>query len=106
LALVLPPDKTEKDREKMEEWIGSRDACERLGVTLRDLYRLIDNGQIPAYKMGRVVRLRSDDVAAFTGDDGDGEGDDGGALIPARPKPPPSFPGQETPRLTRGGRVP
>ena len=35
-------------------WMGTREACERLGVTLRTLYRFIDEGQLPAYKMGRV----------------------------------------------------
>ena len=45
--------------------MGTRDACERLGVTLRTLYRFIDEGQLPAYKMGRVIRLQSSDVDAF-----------------------------------------
>ena len=37
----------------------------RLGVPLRTLYRLIDEGQLPAYKMGRVIRLKVSDVEAF-----------------------------------------
>jgi excisionase family DNA binding protein len=45
--------------------MGTRDACERLGVTLRTLYRFIDEGQLPAYKMGRVIRLQASDVDAF-----------------------------------------
>jgi excisionase family DNA binding protein len=46
-------------------WMGTREACERLGVTLRTLYRFIDEGQVPAYKMGRVIRLQAADIDAF-----------------------------------------
>lgn len=46
-------------------WMGTRDACERLGVTLRTLYRFIDEGQLPAYKMGRVIRVQEGDIDAF-----------------------------------------
>lgn len=46
-------------------WMGTRDACERLGVTLRTLYRFIDEGQLPAYKMGRVIRLQESDIDTF-----------------------------------------
>jgi excisionase family DNA binding protein len=46
-------------------WMSTRDACERLGVTLRTLYRFIDEGQLPAYKMGRVIRLQSSDIESF-----------------------------------------
>jgi excisionase family DNA binding protein len=45
--------------------MGTREACERLSVTLRTLYRFIDEGQLPAYKMGRVIRLQRSDVDAF-----------------------------------------
>jgi len=46
-------------------WMGTREACERLGVTLRTLYRFIDEGQLPAYKMGRVIRVQASDVEDF-----------------------------------------
>jgi excisionase family DNA binding protein len=46
-------------------WMGTREACERLGVTLRTLYRFIDEGQLPAYKMGRVIRVQESDVEDF-----------------------------------------
>lgn len=49
----------------MIRWMGTREACERLGVTLRTLYRFIDEGQLPAYKMGRVIRLQAGDIDAF-----------------------------------------
>ncbi|MHB1534013.1 MAG: helix-turn-helix domain-containing protein [Acidimicrobiales bacterium] len=47
------------------EWLGTREACERLGVTLRTLYRFIDEGQLPAYKMGRVIRVQASDIDGF-----------------------------------------
>ncbi|MDQ2754766.1 MAG: helix-turn-helix domain-containing protein [Actinomycetota bacterium] len=46
-------------------WMGTKEACERLGVTLRTLYRFIDEGQLPAYKMGRVIRLQETDLDGF-----------------------------------------
>jgi excisionase family DNA binding protein len=46
-------------------WMSTRDACQRLGVTLRTLYRFIDEGQLPAYKMGRVIRLQATDIETF-----------------------------------------
>ena len=82
------------------EWLSTRDAAERLGVSLRTLYRFIDQGDLPAYKMGRVIRLRSIDVTSFAanrpGPSGlehlDPEGDDPGQGLsgvrePRRPRP-------------------
>ena len=46
-------------------WLGTTEAAERLGVVNRTLYRMIDEGQIPAYKMGRVLRLKEADLEAF-----------------------------------------
>lgn len=46
-------------------WMGTREGSARLGVTLRTLYRFIDEGQLPAYKFGRVIRLKESDVQAF-----------------------------------------
>jgi excisionase family DNA binding protein len=47
------------------EWLSSQDAAERLGVSLRTLYKFIDEGQVPAYKFGRVIRLQAGEVDAF-----------------------------------------
>jgi excisionase family DNA binding protein len=47
------------------EWLGTPEAAERLGITQRTLYRLIDEGQVPAYKMGRVLRVKADDLETF-----------------------------------------
>jgi excisionase family DNA binding protein len=46
-------------------WLGTTEAAEFLGVVPRTLYRMIDEGLIPAYKMGRVIRLRADDLDDF-----------------------------------------
>ncbi len=45
--------------------MGTTEACAYLGVVLRTLYKLIDDGEIRAYKVGRVIRLRKADVDAF-----------------------------------------
>jgi excisionase family DNA binding protein len=47
------------------EWLGTPEAAERLGITQRTLYRLIDEGQVPAYKMGRVLRVKATDLDLF-----------------------------------------
>lgn len=46
-------------------WLSTTEVRERLGITLRTLYRLIDEGQIPAYKIGRVIRMKEEDIEAF-----------------------------------------
>ena len=52
-------------RTGVVEWVGTGDAATRLGVTTPTLYRFIDDGRLPAYRMGRVIRLTAADVAAF-----------------------------------------
>ncbi len=46
-------------------WLSTKEASSRLGITLRTLYRLIDEGQVPAYKFGRVIRLKESEVDSF-----------------------------------------
>lgn len=46
-------------------WLGTTEAAEQLGVVPRTLYRMIDEGQIPAYKMGRVIRIKASDLDAY-----------------------------------------
>ena len=46
-------------------WMSSKDAAQRIGITPRTLYRFIDEGQIPAYRIGRVIRLQRSDVESF-----------------------------------------
>lgn len=47
------------------EWLSTADAADRLGINTRTLYRLIDAGEIAAYKFGRVIRVQGRDVEAF-----------------------------------------
>jgi excisionase family DNA binding protein len=44
------------------EWLSTAAAAKRIGITPRTLYRFIDEGQLPAYRMGRVIRLKTSDV--------------------------------------------
>jgi excisionase family DNA binding protein len=53
------------DERAETAWLGTKEAAARLGVTLRSLYRFIDQGDLAAYKFGRVIRLRLDDVDRF-----------------------------------------
>jgi excisionase family DNA binding protein len=46
-------------------WLSTKEASERLGITLRSLYRFIDEGDLAAYKFGRVIRIQEDDVERF-----------------------------------------
>lgn len=46
-------------------WLGTAEAAGWLGITTRTLYRLIDAGDLEAYKFGRVIRLKRADVEAF-----------------------------------------
>ena len=46
-------------------WLSTQDAARRLGVTPRTLYRFIDEGQLPAYRFGRVIRLQLSEVHDF-----------------------------------------
>ena len=46
-------------------WMSTGEAARRLGVTVRTLYRLIDESELPAYKFGRVIRLQESEVETF-----------------------------------------
>lgn len=46
-------------------WMSTKDAAEYLGVNLRTLYRFIDEGDLVAYKFGRVIRMKAEDVDRF-----------------------------------------
>ena len=47
------------------EWLSTQEASRRLGITTRTLYRFVDQGDLPAYRMGRVIRLKATDIDAF-----------------------------------------
>lgn len=47
------------------EWLSTQEAARRLGITTRTLYRFVDQGDLPAYRMGRVIRLKAADIDLF-----------------------------------------
>jgi excisionase family DNA binding protein len=47
------------------EWLSTAEAANRLGITPRTLYRFLDEGQLPGYRFGRVIRLQASDVEGF-----------------------------------------
>jgi excisionase family DNA binding protein len=47
------------------EWLSTPAAADRLGITSRTLYRFIDEGQLAAFKFGRVIRLKKVDVDEY-----------------------------------------
>ncbi len=51
------------DTEK--PFLNPRQAAERLGIAPRELYRIIDAGELVAYKVGRDLGLRPDDLDAY-----------------------------------------
>ncbi len=46
-------------------WKSTAESARILGITPRTLYRFIDQGDIPAYRFGRVIRLKESDLDAF-----------------------------------------
>ncbi len=51
--------------EQPSPWISTREAAERLGVSLRTVYRLIDGGELAAYQIGRNIRVKESDLVRF-----------------------------------------
>lgn len=62
-AVATPSDGVEMSDST--EWFGTTAAAERLGITTRTLYRFIDEGQIVAYRLGRVIRVKGLDLDSF-----------------------------------------
>ncbi|HUR05879.1 MAG TPA: helix-turn-helix domain-containing protein [Nonomuraea sp.] len=48
-----------------DKWLRVPALAKQLGVTIPTLYRILDSGQLPAYKIGRVLRLRRMEVMAY-----------------------------------------
>ena len=46
-------------------WLTVNQACRRLRVTRRQLFRLIDEGELPGYRIGHWIRLRVADIEAY-----------------------------------------
>ncbi len=47
------------------EWLNTEAAARRLGVNPRTIYTFINDGDLKAYRFGRVIRLKASDVASF-----------------------------------------
>lgn len=47
------------------EWFSVEQAGAQLGIGSRTVYGLIDRGELAAYRMGRVYRIRSVDIDAY-----------------------------------------
>lgn len=47
------------------EWLTMTQACRRLKVSRTTLFRLIDRGELPAYRIGWMIRLRVDAVESY-----------------------------------------
>ena len=47
------------------QWLSTHEAAEIIGITSRTLYRFIDEGQLPAYRFGRVIRLKRNEVDSY-----------------------------------------
>lgn len=48
-----------------DEWLSTRKAAKLIGITDHTLYRYVDQGKLPAFRIGRVIRYRRSDVEAF-----------------------------------------
>jgi excisionase family DNA binding protein len=46
-------------------WLSTKEASVRLSITLRSLYRFIDEGDLVAYRFGRVIRIKETDLDGF-----------------------------------------
>jgi excisionase family DNA binding protein len=54
-----------KNMEAERTWMTTAQAARRLGISRARLYRVIDSGALPAYKIGRLIRLQVSDVEAY-----------------------------------------
>ena len=52
-------------RHPAYDWLSPAAAALRLGVAVRDVYRLIDTGGLPGYRIGHEVRLLAHEVEEF-----------------------------------------
>ncbi len=57
-------------RDSEESWMSTREAAEQLKVGIRQLYRLIDEGRLVAYRVERDIKLRPADVDAYRASSG------------------------------------
>lgn len=48
-----------------EEWLTTTQASERLGISMSELYQLMDTCDIAAYRFGRVIRIKAKEVVRY-----------------------------------------
>lgn len=46
-------------------WLGTPAAATYLGLNQRTVYKLVDQGDVRGYKLGRVLRFRRADLDAY-----------------------------------------
>ena len=46
-------------------WLGVPALAKELGVTLRTVYAILDSGDIPCYRIRRVIRIKREDIDAY-----------------------------------------
>lgn len=54
-------------------WLTVNQACRRLKLSRAALFRLIDEGELPAYRIGWMIRLRVAEVEAYRRRPSEGE---------------------------------
>ena len=47
------------------QWLSTGEVADLLGVTARTVYGLIDEGQLPASRSGRLIKVRVSDLDAY-----------------------------------------
>jgi len=48
-----------------DPWLSTGEVADRLGVTTRTVYRLVNDGRLEAFRIGRAVKVRRSEVARF-----------------------------------------
>ena len=46
-------------------WVGVPALAKELGIAIRTVYGILDTGDLPSYKFGRVIRVRRADVETY-----------------------------------------
>jgi excisionase family DNA binding protein len=51
-----------------EKWLTPEDVAGELRIGKMTIYRMLDAGTIPAYRFGRLYRVRPEDLKAYISD--------------------------------------
>jgi excisionase family DNA binding protein len=62
---IAPASDVREDVDDQYCWMTCVAAAQRLGATVRCLYRAIDRGDLPAYRIDAQIRLRRHEVERF-----------------------------------------